>query len=97
MLTFVMLGKHTQFALEQLKGCAERDQKAVEIIKQHGGHLISLYYTFGQYDFIAIIEAPTEDDMAEILLEMGRFGTICSETLLALKPEKLYRAASEII
>nr|WP_319537741.1 GYD domain-containing protein [uncultured Methanospirillum sp.] len=96
MLTFILLGRQTQIAWDQVAGFQERDKNAEEIITRAGGRLVSLHYTFGQYDFIAIIEAPSQEAMTRILMEIGRFGTFCSETLLALKPEQLYASAREI-
>ena len=96
MLTFILLGRLTGLALDQVRGFEERDKKAEEIISKAGGKLLSLHYTYGQYDFIAIIEAPSQESMTTILVEIGRFGTICSETLLAMKPDQLYSVIDKI-
>ncbi|MDX8549913.1 GYD domain-containing protein [Methanospirillum sp. J.3.6.1-F.2.7.3] len=90
MLTFILLGRLTNLALEQAREFKERDRRAADIIKKAGGNLVSLYYTFGQYDFVAIIEAPSQDVMTMILFEIGRFSTVSSETLMAMPPEQLY-------
>lgn len=96
MLTFIILGRLTNLVLDQAKGFETRDKKAEEIIREAGGKLLSLHYTFGQYDFVAIMEAPSHEAMTTILLEIGRFGTVCSETLLAMKPEQLYSIIQKI-
>jgi uncharacterized protein with GYD domain len=96
MLTFILLGRLTSLAVDQVRGFEERDKKAAEIIRRAGGKLLSLHYTFGQYDFIAIIEVPSQEAMTTILVEIGRFGTVCSETLLAMKPEQLYSVIGDI-
>lgn len=90
MLTFILLGRLTNLAVEQTRELQERDKGAAEIIKNAGGNLVSLYYTFGQYDFVAIIEAPSQEIMGLILLEIGRFSTVSSETLMAMPPEQMY-------
>ncbi|ABD41287.1 conserved hypothetical protein [Methanospirillum hungatei JF-1] len=90
MLTFILLGRLTNLAVEQTRELQERDKRAAEIIKNAGGNLVSLYYTFGQYDFVAIIEAPSQEIMGLILLEIGRFSTVSSETLMAMPPEQMY-------
>ena len=96
MLTFILLGRQTSQVWDQVIGFQERDQKAAAIISKAGGKLLSLHYTFGQYDFIAIIEAPSQEAMTHILIEIGRFGTVCSETMLALRPEQLYTCVKDI-
>lgn len=96
MLTFILLGRLTSLALDQVKGFEARDKKAAEIIREAGGNLLSLYYTYGQYDFVATIEAPSQEAMTTILVEIGRFGTVSSETLLAMKPDDLYSIVEQI-
>ena len=96
MLTFILLGRLTGLALDQVRGFEERDKKAEEIISKAGGTLLSLHYTYGQYDFIAIIEVPSQEAMTTILVEIGRFGTICSETLLAMRPDQLYAVIDKV-
>lgn len=96
MVTFILLGRLTSLALEQARVFQEKDKKAAEIIKKAGGSLISLYYTFGQYDFIAIIEAPSQDAMTRILFEIGRFSTVNSEILMAMSPEQLYQVVEKL-
>ncbi len=96
MLTFILLGRLTNLAVEQTRELEERDKRAADIIKKAGGNLVSLYYTFGQYDFIAIIEAPSQEIMGIILLEIGRFSTVSSETLMAMPPEQMYSLIQKI-
>ena len=96
MLTFILLGRLTNLAVEQTRELEERDKRAADIIKKAGGNLVSLYYTFGQYDFIAIIEAPSQEIMGIILLEIGRFSTVRSETLMAMPPEQMYSLIQKI-
>jgi len=96
MLTFILLGRLTNLALDQAREFQERDKRAAEIIQKAGGKLISLYYTFGQYDFVAIIEAPSQDVMTMILFEIGRFSTVSSETLMAMTPDQLYQVVEKL-
>lgn len=96
MPTFVVLGKLTHKGLDQIKDVAQRDTKAEEIIKKAGGKTIALYYTFGHYDFVAIVETPSEEAMVKILLEIGRFGNVSTQTLLAFTSEQLYKVTSTL-
>ena len=93
MTTFVLLGKLTQKAFDNVKEMAERDAKGEQVIKAAGGKLLAHYYTFGSYDFVALVDLPSDEALAKILLELGKWGTLSTETLTALKPEQVYRAA----
>ena len=96
MLTFILLGRLTNLAIDQAREFEERDKRAAHVIEKAGGRLVSLYYTFGQYDFVAIIEAPSQDIMTTILFEIGRFSTVSSETMMAMTPEQLYAVVNKL-
>ena len=43
--------------------------------------MISLFYTFGRYDFVAIIDMPTKESVVKFLAIVAKFGTVQTETL----------------
>lgn len=90
---FVILGKLTQKAIESIKGIEERDAKGEQVIKAAGGKLLAHYYTLGRYDFIVIAELPSHDALMKVLIEIGKWGTVSTETLTALLPEQVYKVA----
>lgn len=53
----------------------------------------AFYYTMGQYDFIAITEAPSNEVAMKSLFIIGSGGAVRTETLVAIPAEK----AAEII
>ncbi len=94
MSLFIVLGKMTDTAIEHMKKAKERDEKAEQIIKSAGGTLISYYYTLGRFDFVAIIELPSPEILTNVLIEMGKWGKISTETMTALLPEQMYKMAA---
>ncbi len=92
---YIILGKLTHTALEGIKSAAERDAAAGQIIKEAGGRLLAHYYTFGRYDFIVVVELPSLEALARVYIEIGRWGTITTETMTALLPEQVYKVAME--
>jgi len=95
MATYVMLGNLKHAAFENLGSIEERDKKATKIIESLGGKLISLYYTIGQYDFVAIIDLPSKEALVKFLAIVGRFGTVRTETLETIPADMLYAIAKE--
>jgi uncharacterized protein with GYD domain len=89
---FIVLGKLTQKAIENAKEIAERDLKGEQIVKEAGGKLLAHYYTLGRYDFVIIVDMPSTEALAKVLLEAGKCGTITTETMTALLPEQIYKA-----
>jgi uncharacterized protein with GYD domain len=93
MTLFVVLGKLTQKAIENAKGFAERDAKAEQVIKAAGGKLLAHYYTLGRYDFVAMVDMPSDEALIKVLIELGKWGTISTETMTALLPEQVHKVA----
>jgi uncharacterized protein with GYD domain len=90
---YIVLGKLSQKAIDTIKGAAERDRRGEEIVKAAGGKLIAHYYTFGRYDFVIVIELPSTEALAKVLIEVSKWGTIRTETMTALTPDQLYKVA----
>jgi uncharacterized protein with GYD domain len=58
---FITQGRYTQSAVSELIANPESRAEAVEkMIIAAGGKLHSYYMTFGEYDFLTIVEAPDE-------------------------------------
>ena len=90
---FIILGKLTDKAIEKMKEAKQRDEKAEQVIQSAGGKLISHYYTFGRYDFVATVELPSAEILAKVIVEIGKWGTVNTETMTALRPEEMYTMA----
>lgn len=73
MTIFVILGKLTHKAIEGIQGIAERDAIGEQIIKGAGGKLLSFYYSIGRYDFVAIVELPSQEALLKVLIEIGKW------------------------
>jgi len=61
---------------------AHRDRFG-DTCKSVGAELKAFYFTFGQYDMIAIVEAPSDEAMAQAVLSVGRHRAVRTETLKA--------------
>ncbi len=57
MQTFVMLGKYSAEAVKDIS--ANRTEKAVGLIKELGGKVLSMYALLGGYDLVLITEFPS--------------------------------------
>jgi uncharacterized protein with GYD domain len=83
MSVYIMLGRFTQQGIENIKEVPTRDAAAEQTIQAMGAELKGLYYVMGQYDFVAIIEAPDDDTVARLVLAIGSLGNVRTETLRA--------------
>jgi uncharacterized protein with GYD domain len=85
---YVLLGRYTQKGIENIKDSPDRLEAARRAAKAKGGEIKEFYYTMGQYDFVAICQAPNDEAMTAVLLMIGSKGAVKTETLLAIPAEK---------
>jgi uncharacterized protein with GYD domain len=87
MPTFVMLTNLTADGVRTLKNNPGRVSEVNAEVEQIGAKVLAQYATLGQYDFITIVEAPDEQTMAKVSVELGSRGTMTSQTLSAIPAE----------
>lgn len=91
---FIILGKLSDKAIEKMKEAKMRDIKAAKIIEKAGGTLIAHYYTIGRYDIVALLELPSAEVLAKVVIEISKCGMVSTETMTALLPEQMYSMAT---
>lgn len=89
MPTYVMLTNLTPDGVRTLKNNPGRVAEVNKEVEQIGAKVQAQYATLGQYDFVTIVEAPDEQTMAKVSVELGSRGTMTSETLTAMPSEQL--------
>ena len=96
MTLYVMLGNLKSTAFEKFDTLEERDRKAKKVIESLGGKMISLFYTFGRYDFVVLLDMPEKENLVKFLSIVAKFGTVRTETLETIPPDMIYKIAKEI-
>jgi uncharacterized protein with GYD domain len=96
MAIYVMLGNLKSAAFEKFDSIEDRDMKAKKVIESLGGKMISLYYTFGRYDFVVIIDMPSKENMVKFLSIIAKFGTVRTQTLETIPADMFYTIAKEV-
>jgi uncharacterized protein with GYD domain len=84
MATYIMLSNLTDNGRMTLKERPERLQEVNKEIESMGARVTAQYAVMGGYDFVNIIEAPTNEVMARLAVELGARGTIQITTLPAI-------------
>lgn len=84
MPTYLMLTNLTAEGLRTLKNNPGRVLEVNKEVELMGGTVVTQYATLGDYDFVTVIEAPDEQTMAKISVELGSRGTMTSRTLAAM-------------
>jgi uncharacterized protein with GYD domain len=90
MTTYVMLTKWTEKGMLNVKESPKRLDAAKKALKEMGGEFKSVYMTMGDYDLVAIYDAPDDAIAARFTLILGMLGNVRTTTLKAF-PEAAYR------
>jgi uncharacterized protein with GYD domain len=93
MAIFMMFGKYSS---ESLKGIsAARTEKAVNLIKKHGGKVISMYAVLGEHDLVFTIEFPNEEKALATSVALNKLTGISFTTSPVIEIEKFDRLVAE--
>jgi len=72
MTIYVMLGNLKSAAFEKMDSLEERDMKAKKVVESLGGKMLSLYYTFGRYDFVVVRTETLETIPADLMYKIAK-------------------------
>ncbi len=89
MQKFIMLSKLTDEGRKTVKMRPERIKEVNEEIEKMGAKVVEQYAVLGEYDFINILEAPDNETISKVSIELGARGTIQLVTLAAISIEEL--------
>ncbi len=84
MATYIMLSTLTDEGRKTLKERPDRLQEVNREIEAMGARVTHQYAVLGGWDFINILEAPDNETIARISVELGSRGTVVLTTLPAL-------------
>ena len=83
MPTYIMLLNWTDKGAQDAKDAPARAERARQAAKDMGGELKGVYMVMGQYDFVAILELPSDEAMAKFAIKTSQLGFVQTETLRA--------------
>jgi uncharacterized protein with GYD domain len=83
MAIWVSLVNLTDQGIRDIKKGPERLEEAANRIEEVGGKLLGFYLTMGDYDYVTIVEGPSDEVAMTFLLGMGAAGNIRTKTLKA--------------
>ncbi len=93
MATFFMLGKYSTEALSGAN--AERTERAVAVIKKHGGEVKSMYALLGEYDLAIIVELPGTAEAMKASMALTDLTGIAFSTSTAVPVEEFDKLVAE--
>ena len=81
MPTYLVLTHFTEKGIQNVKDTVKRAEALGEAAKQIGGSMKDVYWAMGRYDSVAILEAPNDEAVVGLALNVGKAGNVRTETL----------------
>ena len=96
MSTFIILSSFTEQGVRAIKDTTKRADKFRDMAKQHGATVKDLYWTLGQYDIVAIVEAPDVTSVTALGLSLGMAGNVRTQTLPAFSADDMAKVLAKM-
>ena len=96
MATYVVLVNWTDQGIAGFKGTTDRVDHEAEIRKRAGVELKEIWWTQGQYDLVAIIEAPDDESIAAAMLGVSAHGNSRTTTMRAFDRNEYERILAKL-
>jgi uncharacterized protein with GYD domain len=90
MSIYIMLANWTEQGARGVADSPRRLDAARKALEDMGGELKTFYMTMGDYDLLAVYEAPDDAVAARFTLQVAQLGNIRTRTMKAF-PETAYR------
>ena len=85
---YICLMQLTDKGIKEISSAPQRIEDAFKGVDAIGGKMIEFYSVMGEYDYIAIAEAPNDEVAMAFLLVLGSMGNVRTTTLKAFTREE---------
>jgi len=89
MPTYVTLMKLTDQGVKGIKEAPQRIEEGIKGLEAAGGRLIGFYVVMGEYDYVGVAEAPSDEVAMTFMMGLGAGGNVRTTTLKAFTKEQL--------
>lgn len=82
---FIMMTTLTDEGRKTIKANPQRIKEVNKEVEGMGVKILGQYAVLGQYDFINILDAPSNEVVAKLALELGSRGTLQTMSMAAIE------------
>jgi uncharacterized protein with GYD domain len=91
MAKYVLLSKLTEAGRKTLKTKPERIMEVNKELESYGVKVLEQYAVLGPFDFINLVEAPNNEAVFKVSIELGSRGTVEITSMPAIKLNELIK------
>jgi len=92
MAIYVMLTSLTDEGRRTVKENPERIGEVNKEVEDMGARIVAQYVVLGQYDFVNILDAPDNETVSRVAVELGSRGTLQTTTMAAMTLDDFMKA-----
>jgi uncharacterized protein with GYD domain len=96
MATFVVLGCFTDQGIRSVKDTAKRAEAFKEMARKMGVTVKDVYWTLGQFDIVAVCDAPDDATASALAFSVGAQGNVRTQTLPAISQAEIGTVLSKV-
>jgi len=89
MPTYVILMNWTDQGVVNDRDTVHRREHGDALAEKYGARIEQAYWTMGHYDIVAIIEAPDDESVTAMMLELTAEGNIRTSTMRAFDHDQM--------
>jgi uncharacterized protein with GYD domain len=89
MATYIVLASFTDQGLRKVKDSPKRADAFKNVAKKCGASVKEVFWTLGEYDIVAVVEAPDDISVTALGLSSGALGNVRTQTLRAFTQEDM--------
>lgn len=93
---YIMLFRFTQQGVENIKDSPKRIKSAKQMFESAGAKVKSCYAVLGRFDTVFIAEAPNDETIAKLSLQIASLGNVHTETLRAFSETEFVEIVNKI-
>lgn len=91
MPTYVSLVSWTDQGIKNYRDTVARANSFRDMVGQAGGRVREVLWTLGEYDIVTVIDAPDEETVMALLLQVAALGNIRTQTMRAMNADEITR------
>ena len=97
MSTYILLATYTEQGIRGIKDTVKRAGAVKELAQKAGLTMKETYWTLGQYDLIAVFEAPNDESMTAFSLSVATLGNVKTQTLRAFSTTEMTGIVAKMV
>ena len=93
---YIMLFRFTEKGVGKIKDSPTRVKDAKKMFETAGAKVKLFYALLGRYDTVFIVEAPDDETIARLSLQISSLGNVHTETLRAFSEDQFAKIVNEL-